>query len=186
MSVSCFIACYSFPALSFFLSFFFSPYFLLSLSLLMYFSRGDAPFLLGRCCIGFCLVAVYCCTLGRFSEIPCIENKYCLLLADCHTLSPELFMATDLSSSLSLLSFCAAIALFRVPTICHAILTVRWDCSGNELSYNAISVLYRAEKKSWQILLSRTQAGPDRKVKEEQEEISRNHVPRLFLSSVLI
>ena len=43
---------------------------------------------------------------------------------------------------------------------------------------------YRAEKKSLQILLSRTQAGPGRKVKQEQEEISRNHVPRLFLGSV--
>ena len=44
--------------------------------------------------------------------------------------------------------------------------------------------LYRAEKKSLQILLSRTQAGPGRNVKQEQEEISRNHVPRLFLGSV--
>ena len=35
-----------------------------------------------------------------------------------------------------------------------------------------------------QILLSRTQAGPGRKVKQEQEEISRNNVPRLFLGSV--
>ena len=43
---------------------------------------------------------------------------------------------------------------------------------------------YRAEKKSWQILLSRTQTEPGRKVKQEQEEISRNHVPRLFLGSV--
>ena len=43
---------------------------------------------------------------------------------------------------------------------------------------------YRAEKKSLQILLSSTQAGPGRKVKQEREEISRNHVPRLFLSSV--
>ena len=45
--------------------------------------------------------------------------------------------------------------------------------------------VYRAEKKSMQILLSSTQAGPGRKVKQEQEEISRNHVPRLFLGSVL-
>ena len=45
--------------------------------------------------------------------------------------------------------------------------------------------MYRAEKKSLQILLSMSQAGPGRKVKQEQEEISRNHVPRLFLSSVL-
>ena len=29
-----------------------------------------------------------------------------------------------------------------------------------------------------------TQAGPGRKVKQEEEEISRNHVPRLFLRSV--
>ena len=35
-----------------------------------------------------------------------------------------------------------------------------------------------------QILLSSTQAGPGRKVKQEQEKISRNHVPRLFLGSV--
>ena len=45
---------------------------------------------------------------------------------------------------------------------------------------------YRAEKKSLQILLSSTQAGPGRNVKQEQEEISRNHVPRLFLGSVYI
>ena len=46
------------------------------------------------------------------------------------------------------------------------------------------SWVYRAEKKSLQILLSRTQAGPGRKFKQEQEEISLNLVPRLFLSSV--
>ena len=45
--------------------------------------------------------------------------------------------------------------------------------------------VYRAEKKYLQILLSRAQAGPGRKVKQEQEESSRNHVPRLFLGSVL-
>ena len=44
--------------------------------------------------------------------------------------------------------------------------------------------IYRAEKKSLQILLSNTQAGPGRKVKQEQEEISRNHIPRLVLGSV--
>ena len=36
-----------------------------------------------------------------------------------------------------------------------------------------------------QILLSSTQVGPGRQVKQEQEEISRNHEPRLFLSSVM-
>ena len=45
--------------------------------------------------------------------------------------------------------------------------------------------LYRAEKKYLQIVLSSTQAGPGRRVKQQQEEISRNHVPRLFLGSVL-
>ena len=44
--------------------------------------------------------------------------------------------------------------------------------------------VYRAEKNSLKILLSSAQAGPGRKVKQEQEEISRNHVPRLFLGSV--
>ena len=37
-----------------------------------------------------------------------------------------------------------------------------------------------------QILLSSTQAGPGRTVKQEQEEISRNHLQRLFLGSVLV
>ena len=44
--------------------------------------------------------------------------------------------------------------------------------------------LYREEKKGLQILLSYSQAGPGRKAKQDQEEISRNHVPRLFLGSV--
>ena len=46
--------------------------------------------------------------------------------------------------------------------------------------------MYRAEKKSLKILLSSTQAGPGRKVKQEQKESSRNHVPRLFLGSVCL
>ena len=46
-------------------------------------------------------------------------------------------------------------------------------------------ITYRAEKKSLQILLSSSQARPGRKVKQKQEEISRNHVPRLFLRSVV-
>ena len=43
---------------------------------------------------------------------------------------------------------------------------------------------YRDEKKGLQILLSYSQAGPGRKAKQGQEEISRNHVQRLFLGSV--
>ena len=41
------------------------------------------------------------------------------------------------------------------------------------------------EKKGLQILLSYSQAGPGRKAKQDQEEISRNHVPTFFLGSVL-
>ena len=37
-------------------------------------------------------------------------------------------------------------------------------------------IVYRARNKGLQILLSNSQAGPVRKVKQEQEEISRNHV----------
>ena len=40
------------------------------------------------------------------------------------------------------------------------------------------------EKKGLQILLSYSQAGPDSKAKQGQEEISRNHVPTFFLFSV--
>ena len=44
-------------------------------------------------------------------------------------------------------------------------------------SYAWAMSVYRDRLKSVQILLSRTQAGPGRKVKQEQEEISHNHVP---------
>ena len=36
--------------------------------------------------------------------------------------------------------------------------------------------MYRARNKGMQILLSNSQAGPGRTVKQEQEDISRNHV----------
>ena len=48
--------------------------------------------------------------------------------------------------------------------------------SHNRSSYSMISSLYRDRLKSVQILLSRTKAGPGRKVKQEQEESSRNQV----------
>ena len=44
---------------------------------------------------------------------------------------------------------------------------------------------YRDEINSLQIQLSRTQAGPGRAVKEEQEQNSPNHVQRINLISVL-
>ena len=44
---------------------------------------------------------------------------------------------------------------------------------GNFMSYQ---LMYRVANKGLHVLLSRTQAGPGRTVKQEQEEISRNHV----------
>ena len=59
-----------------------------------------------------------------------------------------------------------------------------------QMSYNLVSYyqeeLYRDEILSLQILLSRTQSGPGRTDKQEQEEISPNHVQRLNLISVLL
>ena len=44
--------------------------------------------------------------------------------------------------------------------------------------------LYRARNKGMQILLSNSQAGPGRKSKQEQEEVSRNHVQAFIPGSV--
>ena len=44
--------------------------------------------------------------------------------------------------------------------------------------------MYRAPGKSMYFLLSRTPAGPGRTDKQEQEEISRNHVQTFFYLSV--
>ena len=45
-------------------------------------------------------------------------------------------------------------------------------------------LMYRDELNSLQIQLSRTQAGPGRAVKEQQEQNSPNHVQRINLISV--
>ena len=45
---------------------------------------------------------------------------------------------------------------------------------------------YRARNKGMHILLSNSQAGPGRTVKQEQEEISRNHVQTFISPSVLL
>ena len=58
-----------------------------------------------------------------------------------------------------------------------------WVASVSEESYSLFHH-YRDEIYSLQILLSRTQAGPGRTVKQEQEEISLNHVKRINLISV--
>ena len=51
---------------------------------------------------------------------------------------------------------------------------------------NGQNTLYRGEKKGLQYLLSYIQAGPGRKVKQGQEEISRNQTPTIFLVSVCL
>ena len=45
--------------------------------------------------------------------------------------------------------------------------------------YHPLLLKYRDRLKSMQILLSRTQAGPGRIGKQEQEQTSRNHVQAL-------
>ena len=45
---------------------------------------------------------------------------------------------------------------------------------------------YRDVKKGWEILLSRTQAESGRTGKQEQEQISPNHVPTIFHFSVCV
>ena len=44
--------------------------------------------------------------------------------------------------------------------------------------------MYRGVNKGLHVLLSRTQAGPGRTVKQEQEEISRNHLQTFIYLSV--
>ena len=46
--------------------------------------------------------------------------------------------------------------------------------------------IYRGVNKGLYVLLSRTQAGPGRTVKQEQEEISRNHVQTFIYLSVFL
>ena len=48
------------------------------------------------------------------------------------------------------------------------------------------TVLNKGELTGLYVLLSRTQAGPGRTVKQEQEEISPNHVQRINLISVVL
>ena len=52
------------------------------------------------------------------------------------------------------------------------------------MNFNLKSYIYRDEINSLQIQLSRTQAGPGRAVKEQQEQNSPNHVQRINLISV--
>ena len=54
--------------------------------------------------------------------------------------------------------------------------------SGN---YKHYADIYRALNKGMRILLSNSQVGPDRKVKQEQEEIFCNHVQAFIPGSVL-
>ena len=48
----------------------------------------------------------------------------------------------------------------------------------------SLAIIYRAWNKGMQILVSNSQAGPGRTAKQEQEEISRNHVQAFIPGSV--
>ena len=65
---------------------------------------------------------------------------------------------------------------------------IKMDCRREESTKRIFvvrrGILYRARNKGLQILLSNSQAGPGIKVKQEQEEISRNHVQAFFPGSV--
>ena len=58
------------------------------------------------------------------------------------------------------------------------------DRNWDHPTYSSAICIYRDEIYSLQNLLSRTQAGPGRTVKKEQQEISPNHVQRINLISV--
>ena len=88
----------------------------------------------------------------------------------CHPRSSLAFAGRDAGPySLSLIHPIENRFFIRVPISC--VIHTRSD-------------LYRGEKKGLQIVLSYSQAGPGRKAKLGQEEISHNHVPTFFLSSV--
>ena len=53
-------------------------------------------------------------------------------------------------------------------------------------SSNCARGIYRGGNKGLCVLLSKTQAGPGRTVKQEQEEISRNHVQTIISPSVIL
>ena len=57
-------------------------------------------------------------------------------------------------------------------------------CEWLVVSHSHIIPYYRAPGKSVYFLLSRTQAGPGRTVKQEQEEIFRNHIQTFISPSV--
>ena len=58
-----------------------------------------------------------------------------------------------------------------------------WVNSRGKFIFAIEVATYRDRNKGMQILLSNIQAGPGRKVKQEQEEISRNHVWALYKQS---
>ena len=66
--------------------------------------------------------------------------------------------------------------------------SVQASCEGEDLYCKTIGnndiCFYRGVIKGLFVLLSRTQAGPGRTVKQEQEEISRNHVQTFISPSV--
>ena len=56
--------------------------------------------------------------------------------------------------------------------------------AANYSKAHGLACLYREGNKGLYVLLSRSQAGPGRTVKQEQEETSRNHVQTFISPSV--
>ena len=57
---------------------------------------------------------------------------------------------------------------------------------GENLGTTKRAPVYRGVNKGLYVLLSRTQAGPGRTVKQEQEELSRNHIQTFICLSVVL
>ena len=73
---------------------------------------------------------------------------------------------------------------YKIKLLNNLILYVQYQIV--KQNYGWMSRHFRVEKKVLQILLSYIQAGPGRKAKQGQKEISRNHVPTFFLGSDMV
>ena len=85
-----------------------------------------------------------------------------------------------MTSSFSLLAPPLALFCLRFPCSYDFSLSIKFSLNVNSFHF----LQYRGGNKGLQILLSRAQAGPGRTVKQEQEQISRNHVQTFISPSV--
>ena len=130
------------------------------------------------------------------------HSKFCVVIIPFSTLAPLSFdppvsfiddhASTDLSICPCLPRLGKSLELYIAQPFLKGWIrqtkTVKWLAvplwSRLPDGYSHILRLYRDEINSLQIQLSRTQAGPGRAVKEQQEQNSPNHVQRMNLISV--